>query len=117
MEVDDHRIVDAEDRRVERGVVGADVQSWGAGVGGEQFDGGAASGDDGFTDPLVLTAQDRGGGVGVTNEKSHCNAAGGGAEEGVEESVEGVEEERGGQDEDVDAGGGVGEMLLPCGDR
>ncbi|SKT17757.1 Uncharacterised protein [Mycobacteroides abscessus subsp. abscessus] len=116
MEVDDHGVIDPKDRRVERGVVGADVQPRGAGVRGEQFHGRAAAGDDGLADPFLLAAQDRGGGVGVPDEKPHRHTAGGGGEQGVEESVEGVEQERGRQDEDVDAGGGVGEMLLPHGD-
>lgn len=117
MEVDDYGVINPKDRRVQRGVVGADVQSRCAGVRSEQFDRRAAARDDGFTDTFLLTAQDHGGGVRITDEKTDRNTAGGGVEQGVKKSVEGVEQERGRQDQDVDTGGGAGEMLVPGGDR
>ena len=117
VKVHDDAVIHSEDRRIKGRLVRADLQPGCRRPRSEQFDGGAAPGDDGFTDVLFFASKGQARTVRVADEQSHADTTPRRFNKGVDEAVEGVEQERRGKHQDVDGMLRVGEMLLPNADR
>lgn len=82
--------------------MGTHLQTRGLDVGSEQFHGVASAGHDRVADTFLLTPQDHVVPAGVADEKTHLGAAFGGFDQGGCETIESVEQERGGELQNID---------------
>ena len=102
VKVHDDVVIHSEDRRIKSRLVSPDLQPGCGRPPSKQLDGGPTPGNDGLTNVLFFSAKGQARTVRVADEYSDADTTPRRFDKGVDEAIQGVEQERRGEHQDVD---------------